>query len=355
MYQWLKRMILGASPPETPAGATGAAVAPAPAAAPPAAPSPAPGADRPDPGTAPSYQQKERIDTAYADWLFGGWRADAPGTAAAEARVLESLNAIARSQHSGADLMRRMPGVVPQLLQSLRSETFSGADIARKISSDVVMVAEVIRLANSSALVSGQPVTSVQNAVLVIGQEGLRQLVTSVAFRPIIDFNAGPHTRRIAPRIWDHAERCAHTCRKLAPAFGVEPLDAFLAGLVLNAGLMVSLGMMDRHGQDGQRLGSAAFTARLMPAARLVASGIAKEWRFPDGVSQALTEQVAVRKGAAMSDMGRLLAQVEYLCKVKMLAEQGKVSAQDKGLFDGLPAGVQACYAGIVKTSAAYQ
>jgi HD-like signal output (HDOD) protein len=91
-----------------------------------------------------------------------------------------------------------------------------------------------------------------------------------------------------------------------------------------------------------------------MPAARLVSARIAREWRFPDAVCQALTEQVAVRKGAAMSSMGRLLAQVDYLCKVKILAEQGKVSAGDEGLFDGLPADVRACYAEIVKTSAGY-
>ena len=351
MYQWIKRMLQGARQPATPAPAVTPAGPPpasddAPAAAAPAVTGSAP---------APAYEQKSLIDTAFAASLFGAWRDDSADAAAAETRVLDAINSIARAQHSGADLMRRMPGVVPQLLQSLRSDTFSGADIARKISSDVVMVAEVIRLANSSALASGQAVTSVQNAVLVIGQEGLRQLVTSVAFRPIIDFNTGPHTRRIAPRLWDHAERCAHACRKLAPEFGVEPLDAFLAGLVLNAGLMVALGMMDRNVKDGQRLGSAAFTARLAPAARLVSSGIAKEWRFPDAVSVALAEQVAVR-GGAMSDMGRLLAQVDYLCKVKILAEQGKVSVKDDAsLLAGLAPAVQACYAGIVKTSGNYQ
>jgi HD-like signal output (HDOD) protein len=347
MFQWLKRMMVGAGQP-------GTSAAEIPPAAPPAVPASAP-ATAAEAATAPGYEQKQLVDTAFSNWLFGAWQGGPADTAAAEARVLEAVNAIARSQHAGADLMRRMPGVVPQLLQSLRSETFSGADIARKISSDVVMVAEVIRLANSSALASGQPVSSVQNAVLVIGQEGLRQLVTSVAFRPIIDFNAGPHTRRIAPRIWDHAERCAHACRKLAPESGAEPLDAFLAGLVLNAGLMVSLGIMDRHIKDGERLGSAAFTARLVTAARLVSSGIAREWRFPDAVCQALGEQVAVRGGAPMSAMGRLLAQVEYLCKIKILAEQGRLPANEEELFAGLPAPVRACCADIVKTSATYR
>jgi HD-like signal output (HDOD) protein len=359
MYQWLKRLIQG--PGQQPGAARPPATQTQPAALPETAPDGVPDREPPNAphapppacASAPAYEQKEQVDAAFSAWLFGDWQPDNDGgAAAAEARVLEAMNGIARSPHAGADLMRRMPGVVPQLLQSLRSETFSGADIARKISSDVVMVAEVIRLANSSALASGHPVTSVQNAVLVIGQEGLRQLVTSVAFRPIIDFNAGVHTRRIAPRIWDHAERCAHACRKLAPQFGVEPLDAFLAGLVLNAGMMVSLAGMDRSTPQGQRLGSPAFTARLQTAARLISSGIAKEWRFPDTVIRALGEQVAARK--EMSAMGRLLAQVDYACKIKILAENGKADGKDAWL-EGLPEAVLACYPEMVKTSSAYK
>lgn len=357
MYQWLKRLLGGGQAQGAPAEAPEAAV-PAAATAPAAvlataapqaatsAPSPAASADTPPPG--PGYVQLETVNAAFARLLFGSVQQESAAMAA-ETRVLDAMNAIARSQNSGADLMRRMPGVVPQLLQSLRSETFSGAEVARKISNDMVLVAAVIRLANSSALAPGQPVSSVQNAVMVIGQEGLRQLVTSVAFKPIIDLNSGPHTRRLAPRIWDHSERCAVACRKLAPTLDVEPLDAFLAGLVQNAGMLVSLNMMDRSATDGQRLGSVAFTARLQIAARVVAAGIAREWRFPDAVVQALNEQVTVRRGVVLSAMGRLLGQVDYLCKIKLLAESGQPEAKDDTLFEGLPEYAAECYAGLVK------
>jgi hypothetical protein len=43
--------------------------------------------------------------------------------------------------------------------------------------------------------------------VIVIGQNGLRQLITSVAFRQIIDMNSCYYTRTLASRLWEHAER----------------------------------------------------------------------------------------------------------------------------------------------------
>lgn len=360
MYQWLKRLLGSGQAQDAPAEAPEAAVpahasagSPAAATAPAAAPlaatcAPAAAASADAPAAGPGYVQLETVNAAFARLLFGSVQQESAAMAPAETRVLDAMNAIARSHNSGADLMRRMPGVVPQLLQSLRSETFSGAEVARKISNDMVLVAAVIRLANSSALAPGQPVSSVQNAVMVIGQEGLRQLVTSVAFKPIIDLNSGPHTRRLAPRIWDHSERCAVACRKLAPELGVEPLDAFLAGLVQDAGMLVSLNMMDRNATDGQRLGSVAFTSRLQIAARVVAAGIAREWRFPDAVVQALNEQVTVRRSVTMSAMGRLLGQVDYLCKIKLLAESGQPEAKDATLFEGLPEYAADCYAGLV-------
>jgi hypothetical protein len=133
-------------------------------------PPPAPAAPAPQPGTSPvSFEQLERIHGAWNAWLFD--RADGGlELSDAETRVLEALATIAGSQQSGAALVRRMPGLVPQLLQSLRSETFSGSALSRTIASDPVLVAAVVRLANSCYQGTGQSITSVEQAVILIGQ-----------------------------------------------------------------------------------------------------------------------------------------------------------------------------------------
>ncbi|PQP02446.1 hypothetical protein C5614_01450 [Massilia phosphatilytica] len=335
MFRWLHSLFT--SPAEAPVAA------PPP---PPPAPPPAPEAPAPRPGAAPvSFEQLERINGAWNAWLFD--RADGGlELSAAETRILDALAAIAGSQQSGAALVRRMPGLVPQLLQSLRSDTFSGSALSRTIASDPVLVAAVVRLANSCYQGTGQAIASVEQAVILIGQEGLRQLITTVAFRPIIDVRSGFYTRRLAPHLWAHSERCAIAARRLAGA-GIEPFDAFLAGLLQNVGLIVSLRIMDQEAKDGERLGSDVFLAQLARDTRRLCASIAREWNFPETVSTALLEQGELRRGVIMSPLGRLLKLADYLGKVRMLVEQGLVDEAEDALFAGLPPEAAPCYAAL--------
>ncbi|MET3131211.1 HD-like signal output (HDOD) protein [Oxalobacteraceae bacterium GrIS 1.11] len=291
-----------------------------------------------------SFEQKDNINANYYGWLFGAQDDSNLDVNAQEIQVLEALETIVNSKHSGADLVRRMPGLIPQVLQSLRTENFSGADIARKISSDVVLVAAVIRLANNAIQHGDKGITSVEHAVIVIGQEGLRQLVTTVAFRPIIDLNSGHFTRLLAPRIWDQSERCAVASRIFAEQQGIDPFQAFLAGLVQNVGLIVSLRMMDQAAKGSPHLGSALFCATLLRDARLLSCGVAQEWNFPEAVTLAIREQLNMHKHAAMSPLGQLLSMTDYLGKVKILVENARLDEHQPGLFHGLPAYANECF-----------
>jgi HD-like signal output (HDOD) protein len=345
MYRWLRRLISGppaaalpAPSPEVSAPAAGmSAVMPAASAA--AASAAARRAGPPVP-----FELRDRVGSAWNAWLFE--RADEGGLELNphEAQVLETLAAILSSQQSGAALVRRLPGLIPQLLQSLRSESFSGSALSRTISSDVVLVAAVIRLANSCYQGTGAAVGSVEQAVILIGQEGLRQLITTVAFRPIVDVHSGFYVRRLAPILWEHSERCAVTARAMAAALGIDPFDAFLAALLQNVGLTVALRTMDQVTKGEPQLGSGVFWAQLARDTRLLGCSIGREWHFPDSVVQALAEQGGMRKGAAMSPLGSLLMLTDYLGKVRRLVGYGVLDEADGELFAGLPADAAACY-----------
>jgi hypothetical protein len=337
MFQWLQRLFSGPAPAAPPAAA------PPPAAA--AAPVPAAEPTAPPPV---SFEQAERVGTAWNAWLFE--REDDAGleTSADENGVLEALRTILASQQSGEALVRRMPGLVPQLLQSLRSDSFSGAALSRTISSDPVLVAAIIRLANHTYLGTGTTVASVEHAVILLGQEGLRQLITSVAFRPIIDMSSGFYTRRLAPLLWEHSERSGLAMHRLARELGIEPFEAFLAGLLQNVGLIVTLRMMDSATGGEPGLGSGVFLAQLARDARQLSASIAREWDFPETVVTALLEQGGMRRGAAISPLGRLLKLTGYLGQVRMLVEHGRLPEGDAAPFAGLPAHATRSYAALV-------
>ncbi len=340
MFGWLQRLL---SKPE-PEPAARAPAPPAPSVPAAAAPSAADQAMPRAPSQEVSFDQRDAVDGAWFHWLFNTQGDAALDTSQAENSVLAALAEIINSQQSGAAMVRRLPGLIPQLLQSLRSDNFSGAQLSRLISNDVVLLAAVIRLANTLHRDSGSKINSVENAVMLIGQEGLRQIITTVAFRPIIDINSGYHTRLLAPRIWDHSERCAVANRMMAESMGVDPFEAFLAGLVQNVGLIVSLRVMDQVAKGDRSLGSEIFSARLTRDARSLTTSIGREWSFPDSVNQAIREQAGVKRGLAISPLGRMLTLSDYLAKVRILSDAGRINSADPKIWEGLPPMAHTCY-----------
>ncbi len=323
MYDWLKR-IFSSPKPDSLDSASTLLVAAAPVAVPITAPAPETAAAPVSPkASSSSWMQRNEVNAAFTDWLFAR-NVDADiFVSQIEKDILTTLDGIVKSKQSGANLVRRMPGVIPQLLQTLRNDDFSGAELARRISHDLVLVAAVIRIANSSVYSPGKPITSIEHAVLVLGQAGLRQLITSVALRPIIDLQSGQFTKLIAPKLWEQSEQCAIANRLLATGTPVDPFEAFLAGLLKDVGLIVSLRVIDQMSDGKQPIGSESFCNALINYGRILTCSIGREWHFPETVSRAIEEQGESRN-AAVSPIGKVLATGDYLSKMHFLNRENR-------------------------------
>jgi HD-like signal output (HDOD) protein len=283
-----------------------------------------------------SWMQIDNINANWMNCLFEGNKDSDLFASQMEKEVLAALEKIVHSKQPGSDMVRRMPGVIPQLLQSLRTENFSGAELARQISNDVVLVAAVIRIANSSVYKSDEAITSIEHAVLVLGQTGLRQLITSVAFKPIIDLKSGYFTKSLAPKIWQQSERCAVANRILAEGDAIAPFEAFLAGLIQNVGMIVSLRFIDQLSDHRQNIGSFSFCNSLVAYARRISVSIIRDWNFPDSVACAIEEQGNINRDSAISPLGLLLETGDYLSKLKILSDLQRVQIDNPYLTKGL-------------------
>jgi len=280
--------------------------------------------------------QRDQVDFLFSSWLFEAENHPDVFTNGNEDAILAALDATVKSEESGAHMVRRMPGVIPQLLQSLRNGDFAGAELARTISHDVVLVAEVLRMVNSAAYNPGEPITSIDHAILILGQDGLRQLITGVAFKPIINLNSGSFTRMVAPRLWAQSERCAAACRLLARDEAVDPLDAFLVGLIHNVGLTVSLRVIDKISDGRQPVGSPTFCNALASYGCALTANIAREWHFPDTVATAIREQDDRASGKSISPLGRILLMGNLLSKIDTLSRNGRLDAEDSRMTEDL-------------------
>jgi HD-like signal output (HDOD) protein len=277
------------------------------------------------------------IDAAYYRWLTAsaGYRAPTD----TENQILDEIGNLSRSPGDGADLVPRVPEVIQQLLRSLRDEGVSAAALSRQMAQDVVLVAEVIREANNAYYRPMSPVTTIEAAIMMLGQNGLRMLLARLAFRPIIKMQSAGFARRAAPHVWSQSEKCALAASLLAPGLTAGVFESYLAGLMQNVGLIVAFRLADRVCQDGKVPGSIEFGAKLLACSRQLSAGIATHWDFPDSVADA----IAQAGDPGESKVAQALAQGDRIAKLRLLIDGGVLAADDTFVTEGLDAFQRRC------------
>jgi HD-like signal output (HDOD) protein len=208
-----------------------------------------------------------------------------------EESVVREFDHVLTSDISHNRLVPRIPKVVPRLMHSLRDPAVSIQDLSRIIGEDAVVISEVLRLANSPFYRTNQPVDSLETAVVLLGQQGVRQLIASVMLKPLINVSSGHFTTIGCKILWEQTQKAALACDCIARDLGEDRSSAFLAGIVQNVGFTVALTVLDRYfdGSDAPR--SAGFRDTLVRKARTLSALIAKQWDFPLSVYAAIHAQ----------------------------------------------------------------
>ena len=269
------------------------------------------------------------IEATYYRWLTASSGYEASD--AVQAAILDQVRALARDPASAAELVPRVPEVIPQLLRSLQDEA-SNAELARQVAQDVVLVAEVIREANSAYYRPMSPVKTVEAALMMLGQNGLRMLLARIAFRPIIKLQTTGFTRLAAPHVWAQSEKCALAASLMAPGLTAGPFEAYLSGLMQNLGLVVGFRLADRLCEENKVPGSSEFGVQLLAEGRLLSAAIAKHWDFPQEVADA----IAHAGDPAEENLAQALALGDRIAKLRMLIDGHVIDEDDDFVTDGL-------------------
>jgi HD-like signal output (HDOD) protein len=295
----------------------------------PQAASPEAGGAQAGPGAA-GFERADCADALYYRWLAGSARFDAPPETAQ--MVLEQVRTLAQNPAVAAELVPRVPELIPKLLHSLRDESVTTGELAGQVAEDVVLVAEVLREANSAYYRPVTPIKTLDAAIMLLGQNGLRMLLARVAFRPVIKLHEGGFTRRAAPLVWSHSEKCAVAASLMASAVTADTFESCLAGLMQDVGLVVAFRLADRVCQNGKVPASEAFGIELLARSRQLSAVIARHWDFPDKVADAIA-QAGTPDG---SSLAQALAQGDRIAKLRLLIDAGLIAEDDALVTEGL-------------------
>lgn len=191
-----------------------------------------------------------------------------------------------------------LPVVVLELLSSMDQDDTDVHVLAQKIELDQALAAKTLRIANSSFYGMQSKVTSIPQAVSVLGFHSIRTVVTACAltgsFAPVsggFDFQA----------FWRHSLATAIAARLLAPHLRVNPETAFTAGLLHDLGTLVlvtrfpaehALVRSYRQAHDCQMADAELAVIGIDHAQ--VGSALAAYWKFPETIQQAVADHHAI-------------------------------------------------------------
>ncbi|MEQ1801496.1 MAG: HDOD domain-containing protein [Gammaproteobacteria bacterium] len=202
------------------------------------------------------------------------------------------------------------PQVVRQLQIALVSDSTTIKDIVGIISSEPVLSARFMQMANSAAMnPGGTPVASLNNAVNRLGFNLVRTVSTAFALRQLSRDSSLGAIRPDLEQVWKTSNEVASICYAVAKqAFGRQPDEAMMAGLLHSIGRLYIL--MHAHHNDPTLRQDPAFAGILETWQPIIGKAILEAWGLPQRICDAVENQDYLLDGgsAELEPLTRLLS-----------------------------------------------
>ncbi len=136
-----------------------------------------------------------------------------------------------------ADHVPPFPKVAQQVMKMLEDENSKAGDLAKVIQYDASITANILKTCNAAYYGLSRKVTSLEDALVVLGQEMLKDIMITSSSVKFYKGKAGEGYLLDEGDLWKHAVAVAIMAKLLSPHFeGVEKGAAFTAGLLHDIG-----------------------------------------------------------------------------------------------------------------------
>jgi HD-like signal output (HDOD) protein len=217
-----------------------------------------------------------------------------------------------------------LPGIVTHVMHIVHDPSSSSHDVASIIGQDLALSAKVLRLANSSFYGMPHTITSIHNAVVILGFKVINTMVLSLTV-----FDMFPHEKKTSlfNRIafWRHCTSCGLICRFLSQRLRsfvlFDPEEAFCAGLLHDIGKVA----MEQYLHDDFHKALKHAKHKKVPlydaeketlgyAHTDVAQWLTANWQLPAAISLSLSCHHDPQNVKDHADIVALCHYADYLC-----------------------------------------
>lgn len=218
---------------------------------------------------------------------------------------------------SRIEQLPRLPKAISELLDVVNDDNADMDVLAEKVSHDTLISAKVLRMANSARFGRSREIGSIDEAVIRLGQQPLRILVTASAVTSAVQ--VAPGINPVA--FWGRSFEVAFFSQELARRVKLRSDTAFTCGLLHNLGELLLALLEPAKWQQVQAAVDKGADMAQMSAHLLgdtpaeVAALLAGEWRFSDELVAGLRYQDTPKAAQPES------AYAKVLCMAKMVLD----------------------------------
>jgi putative nucleotidyltransferase with HDIG domain len=217
------------------------------------------------------------------------------------------------------------PIVFHQIQKVINDPNSTVTKIAAVLAEDPATSVKVLKLTNSAFYGLSHEVTSVKQAVMVVGMEAIKNLVLSAS---VLDmFKGDDKNVEFQDSFWRHSLASAFCCRLLARSVRsrgiVDPDSAFSCGLLHDIGKIVMCfflpeewaNLRERREQDDGIPDHELETEVLGYNHAQIGGILAEQWKLPAALGDAISRHHSPMEGEAETPTAHLVNVASYLSR----------------------------------------
>ncbi|WGG49259.1 HDOD domain-containing protein [Rugamonas sp. DEMB1] len=219
------------------------------------------------------------------------------------------------------------PKVVEELISSFDKASVSTEEIAKKLSTDPVLSAKLLRLANSAYYHVSRSIGTVEDAVLMLGFVTVRTLVISSGL--VSGFKTVPGLD--LKQFWRYSLHTAVSAKWIAKQCGENTDLAFTIGMMHSIGQLVIHSAMPEQAMALDKVAGPLDSRRIDAEMSSfgysfadVGAELARRWKFPASFS----ETICAFPNPLTPEVNRLAA-VVHLAAWRARVEDGKLTEEE--------------------------
>lgn len=223
-----------------------------------------------------------------------------------------------------------LPAIVARALEILNQANASADQAARLIGQDLALSAKVLRLANSAFYGIPRTISSVDQAIVILGFQTVRSLVMSASVMKILGKGGKGSLDRKG--VWRHSVATALAARllsrKLGRRLGLDTEALFMAGLLHKIGVMILdsavqseyEAVLKNAGSEGAPSLPEIERTLLGTDHAAIGGMLCEKWGLPDELRSPIAHHITPRDSKAHLEQAAIIHLASHLAEISGFA-----------------------------------